>query len=565
MDAVITTYPLSADFRDRLAGLIHPDAIRLNLTELRQLPIGQMLRRLRAIKVTRVLVPLEDEGSTALLPVLQSIAVIIPAQHYLYVDAQLRTRAFSPLAVPGSMIQVSAASLAGAMAVHRARNEVETLLAAPRVDVEQAAQARLMFLNANLWFGVKAGGSVGHVSGVVNGFLECGWAVDYASVGGKLLVKPTAYYAPLAPPKHFGFPWEANYYAFHFDAVRQVQEYFHTHRPRLLYQRLSIANYAGVTVSRALKLPLVMEYNGSEAWVAKNWGSPLREQALAERVEEVSLRHAHLIVTISDVLRDELLARNVPPERIVTYPNCIDPAMFDPGQFSAAEIATLRGKHSIAEDALVVTFVGTFGQWHGAPVLAKAVRKILDDHSDLAAAHKLHFLFVGDGLKMPEVRELLGRHNSGTQVTLTGLVSQDLAPLYLAASNILVSPHVPNSDGSRFFGSPTKLFEYMAMGKAIVASDLDQIGDVLNGSMHAAALPNDSPLQSAAPPAILTEPGSVAEIIRSIFFLSERPDFRQALGANARRLALEKYTWRHHVLAIVERMQQLGMFRRPDA
>ncbi len=57
--------------------------------------------------------------------------------------------------------------------------------------------------------------------------------------------------------------------------------------------------------------------------------------------------------------------------------------------------------------------------------------------------------------------------------------SQSEAPTYLAISDIVVSPTVPNPDGSPFFGSPTKLFEYMAMGKPIVASDLDQIGEVL--------------------------------------------------------------------------------------
>ena len=49
----------------------------------------------------------------------------------------------------------------------------------------------------------------------------------------------------------------------------------------------------------------------------------------------------------------------------------------------------------------------------------------------------------------------------------------------LAACDVLASPHMGNPDGTRFFGSPTKLFEYMAMGRAIVASDLEQIGEVL--------------------------------------------------------------------------------------
>ena len=52
-------------------------------------------------------------------------------------------------------------------------------------------------------------------------------------------------------------------------------------------------------------------------------------------------------------------------------------------------------------------------------------------------------------------------------------------PSLLDACDILVSPHVPLDAGAEFFGSPTKLFEYMAMGKGIVASRLGQIGEVL--------------------------------------------------------------------------------------
>jgi glycosyltransferase involved in cell wall biosynthesis len=119
---------------------------------------------------------------------------------------------------------------------------------------------------------------------------------------------------------------------------------------------------------------------------------------------------------------------------------------------------------------------------------------------------------------------------------------------------VLVSPHVPNADGSRFFGSPTKLFEYMAAGKGIVASDLDQIGEVLAGSLRAGAAPDDN--EDA--PAVLTDPGSVDELAAGIAFLCESPDRRRRLGANARTRVLERYTWSHHVGAILDGLRRVG-------
>ena len=131
-------------------------------------------------------------------------------------------------------------------------------------------------------------------------------------------------------------------------------------------------------------------------------------------------------------------------------------------------------------------------------------------------------------------------------------------PLYLAASDILLSPHVPNADGTPFFGSPTKLFEYMAMGKGIVASELDQIGDVLGNALLASALPLDTPAGDETRLAILAAPGSVDELLAGIRFLVERPDWRDVLGENARREALARYTWSHHVGAILEGVESLA-------
>jgi glycosyltransferase involved in cell wall biosynthesis len=122
-----------------------------------------------------------------------------------------------------------------------------------------------------------------------------------------------------------------------------------------------------------------------------------------------------------------------------------------------------------------------------------------------------------------------------------------------------MSPHVSNADGSRFFGSPTKLFEYMAIDRAILASDLDQIGEVLAGSIYTGALPEPGTMPTGEPPAVLARPGSVEDIVAGLEFLASRPEWRNALGVNARRRALAKYTWQHHVGAILKRARQLDL------
>jgi glycosyltransferase involved in cell wall biosynthesis len=296
---------------------------------------------------------------------------------------------------------------------------------------------------------------------------------------------------------------------------------------------------------------LILEYNGSDAWIAKHWGRPLHFHNLAMLAEETCLRNADLIVVVSEVLRDELVERGIEPSRIVCYPNCIDPVVFDPERFDSQDRDVLRRELGIAPEAVVATFVGTFGQWHGADVLANVICKVFGRSDNWAEKARLHFLLVGDGWRLPMVRQALSAGGCTGHHALTGLVPQLDTPRILAASDICLSPHVANEDATAFIGSPTKLFEYMAMAKAIVASDLDQIGQVLHNSLRVEALPDGPPAETDDRLAVLTPPGDADGVARAIRFLVEYPEWQSLLARNARREALSLFTWDRHVQKIL--------------
>ena len=122
------------------------------------------------------------------------------------------------------------------------------------------------------------------------------------------------------------------------------------------------------------------------------------------------------------------------------------------------------------------------------------------------------FLLVGSGSLHVEVEKRLEAEVASGRVIFTGAVGHDRVPGLLDACDILVAPHVPLADGSEFFGSPTKIFEYMAMGKGIVASRLGQIGDVLVDGETA----------------LLVEPGDVGELQEAIVRLVENGEMRRS-------------------------------------
>lgn len=516
----LAAYPLSGAFRAELG----PGVEVLVLPELRRLGPGALARRLTSLD-GRCLVAIEDPSSEVLLPILEGLAAVTRARTIEIARPGGRRARSSRRRSAAHIASLAAASVDAQAALRFARRDLDRLLAAPRADPDVNGR-RILFLNANLWFGVKAGGSIAHVAGVVNALLARGYEVDLATAAEPVGIAPGAEIHRLHPPRVYGLPVESNLFRFGRGVVDQLSD---AQKPSFLYQRHSVGSYAGAALARRLGVPLVLEYNGSEVWIARTWGRPLRHERLAADAEAASLRHAHRIVTISEPLADELAARGVERERIVWHPNGVDASLFDPARFTNADRAALRGRYGIAPDAVLVTFVGTFGQWHGADVLARAVRA----RATWARKHGVRFLFVGDGLRMPDVRrELEG--GAEDVVVLVGLVPQEDAPLHLAASDVLVSPHVANADGSPFFGSPTKLFEYMAAGRAIVASDLDQVGDVVRGV------------------GVLVPPGDADALGAAIVELAGDPARRRELGAASRHRVLERYTWDHHVGAILD-------------
>ncbi len=315
--------------------------------------------------------------------------------------------------------------------------------------------------------------------------------------------------------------------------------------PRLLYQRHGRFVLAGALVSWLTRIPLVLEYQGSEVWLAKNW-DPARFRPWLGLCERVSIAAASQIVVLCEALRDELLARGYPAQRIIVNPAAVDPERFRP----ACGGEGVRQQLGLAPHHTLVTFTGSFSYYHGLSVLARAITSLLKRRNEGPVFENLRFMLVGDGLLRAETEEALSRVEGSESVIFTGLVPHTSVPRYLDASDILVSPQIPNSDGQPFFGSPTKLFEYMAMEKAIVASDMDQLSSVL----------------SHGNTAWMVKPGSDTELANGIEHLAGRPELRSRLGRNARAAALRSHTWRQNALRLLSQTDlALGTDRREGA
>jgi len=411
--------------------------------------------------------------------------------------------------------------------VELAVDALERETAAPRTVAFDLSKPPL-YLRSDLSFGVRAGGSVGHIAGVVNELEHVAAPPILVTTDGIATVNARVEQHLVAPSGAFWNFKELPAFVLNDTLEAETMRALAGRTPAFVYQRYSLNNYTGLRIARTLGVPLVVEYNGSEIWMSRHWGRPLAHEALSDRIERVNLRGADLVVVVSRAMKDEIVARGVDAARVLVNPNGVDPDRYSPDVDGSA----VRDKYSLKNDT-VIGFIGTFGPWHGAETLARAYVKLR------AGQPGLRLVMIGAGATLPDVRHILADGGALGATVLTGLVPQEEGASYLAACDVLVSPHVPNADGTPFFGSPTKLFEYMAMGKGIVASNLDQIGEVLEHEKTA----------------LLVPPGDVDALAAGIARLAEDRELRECLGAGARRVVLERYTWRAHTRRTIEQLR----------
>lgn len=391
-----------------------------------------------------------------------------------------------------------------------------------------------VYLRTDLIFGLSAGGSISHISGVFNNLIY--FSGEPILISTDVIPSLRSGYDSLyiQPEKDFHNFKELPKIYFNFSVQKNASGFLENKEVSFIYNRYSLYNYSGLQLAQSKNIPFVLEYNGSEIWVYKNWSNALKYESIAEKIELLNLSAADLVVVVSQPLKDDAVNRGIDSDKILVNPNGVDPEVYTP----KIDGSNIRRKYNL-EGKTVIGFIGTFGKWHGAEVLARAFGLLIQNHPQYRDNTRL--FMIGDGNTMAQAQQELETYGVTQECILTGIVPQEEGPSHLAACDLLASPHVPNPDGTPFFGSPTKLFEYMAMGKGIIASDLDQIGEVLEHD-HTAWM---------------VKPGDAESLMHGLKAMIDNPETSKRLGKAARREVVAKYTWKEHTRKIIEKLKEL--------
>ncbi len=373
------------------------------------------------------------------------------------------------------------------------------------------------------WLGAQVGGAATHTAGVINGLTNAGLEVNVFAPEWPEGVHDA--HRETVPVQHIlqlvhWLTLVGYAQALVSSAARTCAD--------LVYQRYALGSYAGLELARRLGVPLVLEFNGSEIWTERHWGSgQVRLANVLAALERRNLLDASLIVVVSQPLKDRLVEDGIDRDRVLVNPNGVD--IREMASARADPPARWRSRANLPQ-APTVGFVGTFGLWHGVKLLAEMIERVAECRRDA------RWVLIGDGPLHAEVAADIERRGLSDLVRLTGVVSHPEAVELLACCEVCVSPHVPNPDGTAFFGSPTKLFEYMGLGRAIVASDLDQLGQVLEDGRTA----------------LLTPPGDAAAAANAVVRLLEDDALRVRIGQGALEEAIGNHSWDAHVARILQ-------------
>jgi glycosyltransferase involved in cell wall biosynthesis/ubiquinone/menaquinone biosynthesis C-methylase UbiE len=394
------------------------------------------------------------------------------------------------------------------------------------------------YLRTDFWSKIESGGSYGHT---------CYVARELAAVSERFVAFMAHRYrllddfgvrqVVLDAPSDSGAENEIVRATDHY--LRLLTPAFEALRPSYIYERLVLGNFAGAILSQRLQIPYIVEYNGSEISMRRSYeGSGYIYETEYLKAEALAFKQATMISVVSAEVQKTLIARGIDPRKILVNPNGADLAAYAPAQ--PAEKTRLRDEAGLERDAPIVGFTGTFGGWHGIDVLAEAIPQIC------RAAPEAQFLLIGDGNFKHLVDTAVATHGLHDRVISKGRVPQDEGARLLKACDIYVSPHSSHMVDSKFFGSPTKIFEYMAMGGGIVASDLEQIGQVLSPALGPTDFAKPQ-IEVTNQRAVLCTPGDVSEFVTAVVGLLQRPALWGQLGANSRQAVADHYSWTRHV------------------
>lgn len=310
-------------------------------------------------------------------------------------------------------------------------------------------------------------------------------------------------------------------------------------RPAVLQPTSNYVNaQVALAVGERLDLPVVYEVRG---FLEETWRSRMGDAVvdgdryvLARSVETAAMRRSAAVVTLSETMRTDILARGgMDPTAVVVIPNAVEIEHFTPGPRDE-RLASQLGIHP--EEA-VVGYISSFVSYEGIGFLLQAVAMLR------RRGRRVRLLLVGDGEDRPnleaQARDLGLMQDGG--VIFTGRVPHDQVERYYRTIDVFVIPRT--NDRVSQLVTPLKPYEAMAMERAIVVSAVGALLEIVADGETGRSFPAE-------------DAAALADVIEALL---DDPEARRRLGAAARAWVCEHRTWAQNGQRYLDLYRRLGV------
>ncbi|MFN0243400.1 MAG: glycosyltransferase family 4 protein [Planctomycetota bacterium] len=186
---------------------------------------------------------------------------------------------------------------------------------------------------------------------------------------------------------------------------------------------------------------------------------------------------AHGLIAISGGVRDDLIELGVDAARVLVEHDGFEASRFE--HRAARDVA--RATLALPKDVPLAVYTGGLLEWKGVDLVVEAARSLAD----------VYFVIAG-GMDA-DVKRLRQKAGGLANVRIDGFQPPERVPLYLAAGDVGLVPNRSKPAISARYTSPLKVFEAMAVGLPLVASDVPSLRELLTHEDDALLVaPDDS-------------------------------------------------------------------------
>ncbi|MDX1927827.1 MAG: glycosyltransferase family 4 protein [Pirellulaceae bacterium] len=278
----------------------------------------------------------------------------------------------------------------------------------------------------------------------------------------------------------------------------------------LVYERYSLWSSASMRAARQREIHSVLEVN-SPLIEEQQTHREISDLSLAEQIRHEAFSNAGTIITVSEEVAGYVRAHlnDSDSSKVHVVPNGVDVERFAPTRFSQTN-----------SREFTVGFLGTLKPWHGLESLLSAFEIVYQRFPSA------RLRIIGDGPLREELQDRIQNHRPQlqSQIDWVGAVSPLDVPCELSKLDVAVAPYLESDE---FYFSPLKVYEYMAAGRAVVASQIGQIStliqDNINGCLYTA--------------------GDFQRLAAILIDLASDPNRRSRLGIAARECMAASHSW----------------------